>query len=179
MQGVYDIFKRQENDIFAITFKGEISKEFLNEVFSVLEKNIDSNSTNGLQQKRTYLIVVECLQNMYHHLDKEESEVDQQKRSGLFILRSDKNGMLQVVTGNLMKLEDEKSLRAMLDKINSMNPDQLKDQYLKILDHSKLSSKGGAGLGLIDIARKSGQKLDYEFTKVSDKQVFFSLTVTL
>jgi hypothetical protein len=39
-----------------------------------------------------------------------------------------------------------------------------------------LSSKGGAGLGLIDIARKTGNKLVYHFLPISDTLSFFLLT---
>ena len=32
-----------------------------------------------------------------------------------------------------------------------------------------MSKKGGGGLGMIDIARKSGKKLEYRFDNVDDK----------
>jgi hypothetical protein len=45
------------------------------------------------------------------------------------------------------------------------------------LDNNRISDKGGADLGMIDMARKSGQKLDYSFTKVNDELSFFGLQV--
>jgi hypothetical protein len=42
-----------------------------------------------------------------------------------------------------------------------------------------MSSKGTAGLGMIDIARKSGEKLEYDFQPINDKTTFFSLTVKI
>ena len=36
-----------------------------------------------------------------------------------------------------------------------------------------MSKKGGAGLGFIDIARKSGNKLEYHFEKINDDYYFF------
>jgi len=41
--------------------------------------------------------------------------------------------------------------------------------------HGKISNKGGAGLGLIDMARKSGNKLLYAFEKVDEKFSYFYL----
>jgi hypothetical protein len=38
---------------------------------------------------------------------------------------------------------------------------------------------GGAGLGLIDVARDSSEKLHYKFDKVSDKLSFFALQATI
>ena len=40
-----------------------------------------------------------------------------------------------------------------------------------------MSAKGGGGLGMIDIARKSGKKLDYKFDPVDDQFSFFSLNI--
>jgi hypothetical protein len=49
--------------------------------------------------------------------------------------------------------------------------------YKFILNHQKLSAKGGGGLGLVDIARKSGNKLEYEFFIYDDNYSFFNLTI--
>ena len=40
-----------------------------------------------------------------------------------------------------------------------------------------MSLKGGGGLGMIDIARKIGQKLHYSFMIIDDKYSFFSLNI--
>ena len=56
-----------------------------------------------------------------------------------------------------------KPLKDKIDKINSLSQDELKDMYKFILNHQKLTAKGGGGLGLVDIARKTGNKLDYKF----------------
>ena len=49
--------------------------------------------------------------------------------------------------------------------------------YQKILSDGERSSKGTAGLGMIDIARKSGNKLEYEFVDVNEYYDFFCLNV--
>ncbi len=46
-----------------------------------------------------------------------------------------------------------------------------------ILNHQRISSKGGGGLGLVDIARKTGNKLGYTFKKYNDKYSFFYLDI--
>jgi hypothetical protein len=51
--------------------------------------------------------------------------------------------------------------------------------YKFILNHQKLSAKGGGGLGLVDIARKSGNRLEYEFHKYNENYYFFNLTISV
>ena len=48
-----------------------------------------------------------------------------------------------------------------------------------ILNHQKLSAKGGGGLGLVDIARKTGNKLEYNFESMTSDYYFFNLDVTI
>jgi len=49
--------------------------------------------------------------------------------------------------------------------------------YKKQLREGKISGKGGAGLGLIDITRKTGNPLDYMFFPADDKNKYFVLKV--
>ena len=53
----------------------------------------------------------------------------------------------------------------------------LKQMYKKQINEGKISSRGGAGLGLIDIARKSGQKLKYQFLDLNNNYYFFILEI--
>ena len=58
-----------------------------------------------------------------------------------------------------------------------MSKEDLRKYYREILDNNLISNKGGADLGMIDMARKSGEKLQYNFTEVNESLSFFYLTV--
>ena len=66
-----------------------------------------------------------------------------------------------------------------LEDINAMGKEELKEFYKNVLNNGQMSEKGGGGLGMIDIARKSGQKLDYGFMPFDDNHSFFSLNVNI
>jgi hypothetical protein len=82
-------------------------------------------------------------------------------------------------TGNYIDNVKVQELRDRLDTINSLDKDALKDYYQSSLNSSTVSPKGTAGLGMIDIARKSGNKLDFEFLKVHEEMSFFCLNVKI
>jgi hypothetical protein len=44
------------------------------------------------------------------------------------------------------------------------------------MKEGRLSEKGGAGLGFIDIARKTGNKLEFHFLPIDEESSFFLLT---
>ncbi len=73
-----------------------------------------------------------------------------------------------------------RELKDKLDQINSLDKDGLKTLYKDIIKSgSGLTDKGGAGLGFVDMARKSGQKLEYGFESLGDGHSFFSLKTTV
>ena len=65
-----------------------------------------------------------------------------------------------IITGNYILSANVEALKSKLDRINLMSKDELKEYYKEILNNDTFSEKGGGGLGMIDIARKSGQKLN-------------------
>ena len=48
-----------------------------------------------------------------------------------------------------------------------------------ILNNKEFSEKGGGGLGMIDIARKTGSKYEYNFYPVGEDYIFFELMINI
>jgi hypothetical protein len=76
-----------------------------------------------------------------------------------------------------MSTEQVRELRSKLDGVNQMSESELKSEYINILDTGSFSTKGGAGLGIMDIVRKSGNKVSYDFIKENALNTFFMLKV--
>lgn len=70
-------------------------------------------------------------------------------------------------------------MQTRLDEINKLSKEELKDYYKAVLNNGQMSAKGGGGLGMIDIARKTGQKLKYNFMPIDDMYSFFSLNIKI
>ncbi len=68
-------------------------------------------------------------------------------------------------------------MKRRLDEVNSLDKEQLKEYYKKVLNNGEMSLKGGGGLGMIDIARKTGEKLEYNFLEIDNKVSFFTLNI--
>jgi hypothetical protein len=70
-------------------------------------------------------------------------------------------------------------LREKIEKMNAMTPEQLRAYYQEMLSVAELSEKGGAGLGILDMARKSRMPLEYEFIPIDDNYSFFILAISI
>ena len=93
------------------------------------------------------------------------------------VVKNEQGFLIQ--TGNYIERELALELEERLIKINSLDKEQLRDYYQSVLCNGTVSDKGTAGLGMIDIARKSGNKLEYEFLDIDENHCFFSLNVKI
>ena len=99
-------------------------------------------------------------------------------KSAIFMVGKVDN-QYQIFTGNYIINHNIDTLKGNIDKVNAMSKEELKIYYKETLDNGRMSAKGGGGLGIIDIARKSGQNIDYNFMPVNDKHSFFTLNIKI
>lgn len=70
-------------------------------------------------------------------------------------------------------------LKNKLDRVNSLDKEGLKDLYKNTILSGNVSPKGGAGLGIINIAKVSENKINYTFSTINDKYSYFTLNVLI
>ena len=173
--GFYD--KMEESNIL-LSFKGEITSDLLTSILQIMESKLDNFEEKSRTKKKVYNVLVECLQNLYHHVDEVTAVDDRTKRArtAIFMIGKDDENY-NIMTGNYILSENIDPLTTKMDKVNSMSVDELKILYKEILNNDQYSAKGGGGLGLVDIARRTGQKLGYSFKEIDDEYSFFSLDI--
>lgn len=141
-----------------------------------MENKMDNMQEEPKMKKKVYNVLVECLQNLYHHMDDVADTCGEINRSAIFMIGK-LNNCYTITTGNYIFSENVSGLKSRLDEVNSLNKEELKEYYKKILNNGEMSLKGGGGLGMIDIARKTGEKLEYNFLEIDNKVSFFTLNI--
>jgi hypothetical protein len=143
-----------------------------------IEEKSAARSTRIKVRKKVYNIMVECLQNLFHHSDDVPKDLIATlgERYGMIVIKNMENDF-KITVGNFTSVDNVRFLTEKVEKINSLTGDELKDMYKFILNYQKLSSKGGGGLGLIDIARKSDKKLEYRFYPYNEQYYFYQLDI--
>jgi hypothetical protein len=159
-----------------LSFKGEVTSDLLTSILQIMESKMETLEEPPKIKKKVYNILVECLQNLYHHLDDDDFKTKINEKSALFMIRK-VEGEYSIMTGNFIANENVELMQGRLDRINAMDKAELKVYYKEVLNNGEMSAKGGGGLGMIDIARKSGKKLEYNFNKIDDEYSFFSLNI--
>ncbi len=173
---VYDIYDKMERNNILLSFKGEITSDLLASILQIMETKMDNMNEEPKIKKKVYNVLVECLQNLYHHLDEISEASSDKVRSAIFTIGK-KDNKYSIITGNYILNENIGGLRRRLDEVNSLSKEELKEYYKKVLNNGEMSMKGGGGLGMIDIARKTGEKLEYNFLEIDNKVSFFTLNI--
>lgn len=177
IQEIFDLYDSMERRNIMLSFKGDMSTDLLTSILQIVENKLDRFGESAKVKKRMFNILVECLQNLYHHIDTPpKSELGDTSPSVIIMIAKNVTGY-SVITGNFVLNDNADLLKGKLEEINAMTADEVKELYKSVLADGKLSEKGGGGLGMIDIARKSGEKLDYGFIPFGPNTSFFSLNV--
>ena len=81
--------------------------------------------------------------------------------------------------GNPIAKANVAKLTGNLNELNGKDKEGLKEMYKEIIKNTQISEKGGAGLGFVDMARKSGEKLEFTFANMDPEYDFFCLKVKI
>ncbi|MCS7073111.1 MAG: SiaB family protein kinase [Bacteroidia bacterium] len=174
----YSYYKNMQVNNIIFVYQGEVTADLVSSVLHMMENKLEGDGEDKKIKKKVFNVMVECLQNVYHHLDALETPEGEvggvnDKTALLMIGKEEKD--YYVITGNHILNERVAEVKSKLERVNGCTKEQLRDLYQEILKNEEFSNKGTAGLGMIDIARKSGQKLGYDFHYVNELYSFFSL----
>lgn len=159
--------------------EGLVDKEVLLETLPKIETLLDEAGADKLCKRKIVNIAIETLQNLQLH-SFPLNESNYPDLPPIFRLGKE-NGMIIIVIGNLIANNECNVLEDKLMKINSLNNEEVKFLYGVIMKQTvvKFSTKGGAGLGLIDMKKKSGNPLEYLFQEIDDDVCYFNLKVSV
>jgi len=178
LEFVYDFYRSMKAHEITLVYEGEITHQITKAFTSLTESNMAKESEANSVQKKVFHVMVECLQNISKHADSFGSDDFLFAGRGIFMVSKGKNDY-HVTTGNVIENDKIEELTEMLNHINGLDKEGLKQLYKNQMKEGRLSEKGGAGLGFIDIARKTGNKLDFHFLPIDESSSFFLLTSSI
>ena len=173
---LFDLFKSMGRFSLSYVYKGNLNPTLSEKIISLAETNMNITGETPRTQKRVFFIMVESLQNITRHQDADMADTDD--NTSFFVMQNVEREY-HITSGNIVEQSKVEDLKAKLAKVNSMGPDELKEYFKVVLSTTGLSEKGGAGLGLIEMARRSGNKLAFDFQTVNDVLSYFYCQVKI
>ncbi len=173
---VLSLFDEIKSNGISLVYLGEFNHEITKMFTAIAEDRMDRRSEERSTKRMVYHAMIETLQNMNKHSD----EITQKGNigKGLFFIGK-KDDSYFIITSNKVEEAKKNSIKESIDLVNSLSKDELKEMYKKQLKEGRLSDKGGAGLGLIDIARKTEEKIEYQFLPIREDEYMFIFKVEI
>lgn len=165
----YELMQTMHDEKFEYIYRGLFTDEIIAYILNLTQENLLDNDQPIHVRNRLFYVIVECLQNMTRHQDKPID--DKFKKTGIFSIQKQENE-IYTTTANIVKKEKILKLKEQIEKIKKLNPKELKKYYQDILSTGNFSEKGGAGLGLIAVARKAEQLL-FDFKELNPEDSYF------
>ena len=164
-----------------LVYMGQFNQEITKTFTKMAESDMDRNDEDRSVKRKVYHVMVETLQNLNKHSD-EMSESSGEGfdlvGNGMFMIGK-KKGTYYVITANKVTEDKCMDLQLAVDQVNYSSKEELKEMYKKQIKGGEISDRGGAGLGLIDIARKTGERIEYQFLPHNEGQMLFIMKVEI
>ncbi|WP_297421199.1 SiaB family protein kinase [Clostridium sp.] len=177
---VYELQKKLKESNIEFIFSGTFSQGLIEELGVALKQRLQLQQVAKSKISSAFFAFVEQTQNIKQYEVSKENTKDFSVIAGSAVIAISKiNSGYSVYSGNVILNEDITNLKEKLDKIISMDKDELNIYFREVSRQEIDMSCGRAGLGLIQIARKSAEKIDYKFDRIDDSYSYYTLTVTV
>lgn len=173
-----ELLKSLKQDDLIFSYSGAISDSITHKIIELTQSNIDSAGNFVKFKNKISFLMAECYQNVARHSKHSVSEENITDIHGAFYVRSIGNSF-HIASANAISIDFVASIKEKLDKVNSLNSEELRLLQKQVLAQGKLSDRGGAGLGIIEMARRTGQKITYEFEPIDNDLALFFLQLNI
>lgn len=167
-------FNQLKDEQTVFSYLGKLSDNEFDSVLSHIEKVLITNIDSKSSVKKIFNILIESTQNLHSYLN---DQVYLREKDNVIVVVKECNEYYVVTTGNCLLNSEVSVIKSRIDLINTLSKKEVKELYRGILDVGAFGQSGGAGLGLVDLARRSDNKLTYNFKEIDDKFAFFTLEI--
>lgn len=180
-QVAFEIYQKMMAQKIISAYHGEFTQQVINMLLKQAKWDLEYRKVDKITIKKSYSILVECLENILKHttqMKQSGSDISKAQIDGIVILGYDE-GDFYIMVGNLVDTNSVETLKNRIIRVNSLDKEGLKSLHTEVLVNGSISEKGGAGLGLIEIAMKSRNNIDFEFSQYDEELSFFAMQIKL
>lgn len=169
---VHQIFCNYAGVKLLFAYRGAMNDNITDAILGISEYTLDEHTTMAQSNRKVSFLLVECFQNILRHRQQDGLSCELHDRGSMFSFRLFDDAFY-INSINRIAPEDRERLQEIVERVNRLDKKELKALYLEQLQNTDISNRGGAGLGLIELARKSGRPIGYCFEEVSPGVVYF------
>ncbi len=178
MINLYNYKQKLHNDGVIFSFSGPMSHDIIEGIGSAIRVKIGEGENGDKQAAlKVFAIFVEQVENVINYSVEKDYE-DSQLSFGIVVVGR-KDGHFFISGGNKIQTTKVEELESNLNKLISMNKDELKVYYKEKRRSAREDNSKGAGIGFIEMARKSTEPMDYSFENIDSEYSFFTIKISI
>lgn len=180
IEELYSFNQQLKSEGILYCYSGMFTQGIIEETGEILMRKIEKDSNDINVTQKVVTIFIEQVQNILIHSEEKYYDENDEKEypSGIVTIGYQENAYY-ILCGNIIKNEVKNSIAEKIDKMNSLDKNELKNLYKEKLKSSEPMSKKGAGLGLIEIARRCSSPIEYNFTDLNSTQTYYAIKVSV
>ncbi len=161
-----------ENGII-FSFSGTLSQNIISSIAETFEEKMQKSNIKFSLIQNIFSVFIEQIQNILSYSN---------HLNDFSIIAIGFNKHLNkyyVLSGNMIGLDKKDKIKDRIEKVNSMDKKELRTHYKELRKSGKDTHKRGAGLGFVEMAKKSTEPIEFMFEDFDDKFTFFTLKVII
>ena len=180
---VYEYSQMLSEHSISVIYGGPIWTGGIDGMAEFLQRKLDVDDLPRSTAKSIFSVFVEQMQNMLMYSAEKEEFQNESKLTdaskGIFVLGK-KDKTYFVKSGNVVTEYSAGVLKERIDHLNTLDKQELK-RYFKerARGDNDNPESGGAGIGLIEIARRTTSKIDYSLIPYGDGLMYFTMSVAI
>jgi len=177
---VFDLYKTLRQADILFCFSGTISQSIVEGLGQTLRTHLERQETSSRATRNVFAILVEQMQNVINYSTENVPgpEEEGSLRYGIVVVGQD-NGRFFIISGNYIEEGAAQRVTALLDRMQVMDKDELKTFYRKERRKGHDPESKGAGLGLIEVARKTSLPVEHTILRTDNGRLFLTIKAVI
>jgi hypothetical protein len=180
---LYSLYKDLKSKRIMFCYCGPIAHAGIEGIAQTLRMNLEYDGTGNTAKNAVFSIFIEQIQNILNYsaerLDNTQPDSENELCFGAVVIGKEEDGNYFIYCGNRIYNKDVLQLGSKIDELKDLNKDELKALYKERRKMEPPAGSKGAGLGLVEIARKAEKPIEYSFKNIDDEFSFFSIKVVV
>ncbi|HEY0978463.1 MAG TPA: DUF6272 family protein [Flavobacteriales bacterium] len=174
----HSLFQALRHDVCSFGYSGGFRDEHTARLIDLGGAALDIQGVEGAARGKLAFIMVEAYQNIIRHRAEPDPPMSMGEGRSLFVLRCEEKGQ-HVVAVNPVRKAVVPGISELLLRLEGLDRERLKELFLTGLQRAGDPERRGAGLGLIEMARRSGGSLGHLLRDLDPEHALFVLAIRL
>ncbi len=158
-----------------LSFNGSFTHGIIEEIGNAIKRHLQGEQLKKGVVTDVFSVYLEQTQNVRNYLTRKNLTSEPESSAIMVVVNAE--GFYTICSGNSVEKQDVPELVARLEQLNSLDKDGLKKLYKAQLRADRDENATGAGLGLIEIARRASGKMEHRIDPGNGHYDFFSFFV--